>query len=65
MNRFLRKSTISAISQKSLFDPEYNAYLEKHDVTKVHSGYFSVDKKGKAIDSKEAKDQAETRYLCL
>lgn len=43
----------NAISQKSLFDPEYNAYLEKHDVTKVHSGYFSVDKKGKAIDSKE------------
>ena len=43
----------SAIAQKSLFDKNYNAYLEKHDVTKVHSGYFSIDKKGKAINSTE------------
>ena len=47
----------SAIAQKSLFDADYNAYLEKHDVTKVHSGYFSIDKKGKAIDSKESRSQ--------
>lgn len=47
----------SAIAQKSLFEPEYNAYLEKYDVGKVHSGYFSIDKKGKAIDSKEARGQ--------
>jgi type III restriction enzyme len=47
----------SAIAQKSLFDKDYNAYLEKHDVTKVHSGYFSIDKKGKAIDSKESRSQ--------
>ena len=47
----------SAIAQKSLFEPEYNAYLEKHEVSKVHSGYFSIDKKGKAIDSKEARGQ--------
>lgn len=47
----------SAIAQKSLFDADYNAYLEKHDVTKVHGGYFSIDKKGKAIDSKEARGQ--------
>ncbi|WP_282073955.1 DEAD/DEAH box helicase family protein [Polaribacter atrinae] len=43
----------SAIAQKSLFDVDYNAYLEKHAVEKVHAGYFSIDKKGKAIDSKE------------
>lgn len=47
----------SAIAQKSLFDADYNAYLEKHNVTKVHGGYFSIDKKGKAINSKEARGQ--------
>lgn len=47
----------SAIAQKSLFDAEYNKYLEKHPVEKVHSGYFSIDKKGKAINSKEARGQ--------
>jgi type III restriction enzyme len=46
-----------AIAQKSLFDTEYNAYLEKYAVEKVHSGYFSIDNKGRAVDSKEAKGQ--------
>lgn len=46
-----------AIAQKTLFDPEYNAYLEKHPVEKVHSGYFSIDRKGRAVNSKEARGQ--------
>ncbi len=46
-----------AIAQKSLFSPAYNAYLEKYEAQKVHSGYFSIDKKGKAVNSKETKGQ--------
>ncbi|MDR3241989.1 MAG: DEAD/DEAH box helicase family protein [Lactobacillaceae bacterium] len=35
-------------------DPDYKAYLEREIATpeKVHAGYFSVDKKGKSVDSK-------------
>lgn len=38
----------------TLLDPDYRAYLEREINTpeKVHAGYFSVDKKGKSIDSK-------------
>ncbi|MGO3614029.1 MAG: type III restriction-modification system endonuclease [Leuconostoc mesenteroides] len=38
----------------TLLDPAYRAYLEREINTpeKVHAGYFSVDKKGKSIDSK-------------
>lgn len=45
------------ISERTLFDDEYYAYLEKHDVKKIHNGYFSIDKKGKAIDSKEGRSR--------
>lgn len=38
----------------TLLDAEYRKYLEREINTteKVHAGYFSVDKKGKSIDSK-------------
>ncbi|WP_367366631.1 DNA methyltransferase [Leuconostoc pseudomesenteroides] len=38
----------------TLLDPAYRTYLEREINTpdKVHAGYFSVDKKGKSIDSK-------------
>lgn len=38
----------------TLLDPAYRAYLEREINTpeKVHAGYFSVDRKGKSIDSK-------------
>lgn len=36
----------------SLFSSAYQEYLRKFDVTKIHNGYFSIDKKsGHAIDS--------------
>ncbi len=41
------------ISERQLFDEEYNRYLDKHPAEKVHNGYFSIDKKGKFVDSKE------------
>lgn len=47
----------NAIAQKTLFDKEYADYLEKHPVDKIHEGYFSIDKKGKFIDSKIARGE--------
>ncbi len=38
------------------YDPEYIAMLKKHPVREIHSGYFSIDKKGHAVDSKEGKE---------
>ena len=35
----------------SLFDSDYQKYLRKYTAEEVHNGYFSIDKKGHAIDS--------------
>ena len=40
-----------------LFEPDYNAYLRRDDATRIHAGYFSIDKKGHAVNSNEKKDQ--------
>lgn len=47
----------NAISQKDLFSEEYNKYLNSFETSKVHNGYFSIDKKGRAIDSTETRGQ--------
>jgi type III restriction enzyme len=44
---------VLAISQQDLFDEKYNQYLNKFKVEEIHKGYFSIDKKGKLINSKE------------
>jgi len=38
-----------------LFDAEYRTYIEGLNTDDIHKGYFSVDKKGKAIDPKADK----------
>jgi type III restriction enzyme len=38
-----------------LFDEEYRAYVEALEVDEIHKGYFSIDKKGKAVDPKADK----------
>lgn len=38
--------------QLTLFDTPYEQYLKNIDVHSTHTGYFSIDKKGRAIDSK-------------
>lgn len=43
---------IIATMQHELGDDDYIKYLESISVAATHSGYFSVDKKGKMIDSK-------------
>lgn len=47
---------------ETIMDPNYRAYLE-HEINtpeKVHAGYFSVDKKGKAINSKIKRGSEES-----
>ena len=44
----------------SLFEDDYQRYLKRFSVSEVHNGYFSIDKKGKAQNSKE-KDSEENR----
>ncbi len=46
-----------AISQRDFFGDEYYKYLDSFEVSKVHNGYFSIDNKGRAINSKETRGQ--------
>jgi type III restriction enzyme len=46
-----------AISQKELFNEKYSKYLDSFEVSRVHNGYFSIDNKGRAINSKESRGQ--------
>ena len=46
-----------AIAERSLFEEDYNEYLNKYSADTIHKGYFSIDKKGKIIDSKEKKGE--------
>ncbi len=46
-----------ATAQRELFDAEYGAYLESFKPNQVHNGYFSIDKKGRWVDSTESRGQ--------
>ena len=35
----------------SLFDDDYQEYLRRFDASQVHNGYFSIDKKGRLVNS--------------
>ena len=48
-----------AVEQLWLFDTEYNTYLEKFNTSEIHKWYFSVDKKGKFINSDIKWDKKE------
>lgn len=39
-----------AVAQKDLFNEDYNRYLLRFTASQVHSGYFSIDKKGRLTD---------------
>lgn len=45
------------IAEQSLFDGEYRKYLEKFSPNQIHQWYFSIDKKGRFIDSSEVRGQ--------
>lgn len=42
-------------NELGLFDEDYRAYVEGLEIETIHKGYFSIDKKGKAIDPKADK----------
>ena len=39
----------------TLFDTDYVKYLQKFEASEVHKGYFSIDKKGRKVDSTTVK----------
>lgn len=41
-------------------DTDYRTYLERDEPHRIHAGYFSVDKKGRVIDSKPEKGTNES-----
>jgi len=41
-------------------DTEYRTFLERDDRSRIHAGYFSVDKKGRSIDSKLKRGESES-----
>jgi len=45
----------------SLFDSDYQQYLRRFDASEVHNGYFSIDKKGRSVNSevKRGKDTSD------
>lgn len=51
--------------QPRFSDEEYVRYLNKFPAEKVHQGYFSQDKKGIAVDSKEKEGDNEIRAYDL
>lgn len=46
-----------AIAEQGLFDEEYNAYIGSHSGREIHKGYFSIDKNGRIVNSKEKKGE--------
>jgi type III restriction enzyme len=41
-------------------DADYREYLNRHTAADLHKGYFSVDKKGRSIDSSFKRNESET-----
>ena len=46
-----------AIRQLNLFETDYNEYLHQFTEEEIHKGYFSIDKKGKFVNSKENRNE--------
>lgn len=46
-----------------MFSPEYTLYLQSHPASSVHAGYFSQDKKGKMLDTKDSTDKGREEAL--
>jgi len=46
-----------AIAEQSLFEEDYNNYVNLHPAGEIHKGYFSIDKKGRMVDSIEKRSE--------
>lgn len=51
--RIFEEEYNKAIQQNEIFDQEFNKYIRKNAADKVHQGYFSIDKNGNFVNSKE------------
>lgn len=50
--RIFEQEYIAALNERlTLLPTDYQAYLRGIDVEETHKGYFSIDKKGRAVDS--------------
>ena len=56
------KNAVELFFSQLPFDEEddYRTYLERDEAHRVHAGYFSVDKKGRAVDSQVKRDESES-----
>ena len=45
------------VQQQNIFEEEYNKYINSHPAKDIHAGYFSIDKKGHFVNSKEKKSE--------
>lgn len=41
-------------------DEDYRTFLERDQIDRIHTGYFSIDKKGRAIDSEVKRGESES-----
>lgn len=55
--RMFEEEYAAAIKQQGLLDPAYQAYLSKYDASEVHEGYFSIDRKGRYVNSSEKRGE--------
>ena len=50
--KIFEEEYVNAVNDfRSIIDEEYTKYLDSFDCGKIHQGYFSIDKKGQAINS--------------
>lgn len=56
------KTAIDLFFQQLPFgeDEDYRVYLERDNPGRIHAGYFSVDKKGHAVDSEVKRNESES-----
>lgn len=49
--RVFEEEYLSVLNEQKIFNPEYREYLNGIHVHDTHKGYFSIDKKGRAVNS--------------
>ena len=48
---FEQEYKVALNEAQKMFDPEYMSYLGSISASRTHAGYFSIDKKGRAVNS--------------
>lgn len=58
-NDYLRKTDPSKVHE-GFMPTNYEEYLKRDDAAQVHNGYFSIDKKGRVVDSAVKRGQEDS-----